>query len=87
MTQGVIAKASSSRNNLTGSGSLSDKRGRRAPTKCNDFRRYREDTPFLILRQWPDNHDSTCPAFRNTLSSAATTAYLAFSMMPIDDVT
>jgi hypothetical protein len=38
-----------------------------------------------ILRPWPDNHDSTCPVFRNTSYSAATIAYPAFWITPIDD--
>ncbi|NYE31129.1 hypothetical protein HDE78_004112 [Rhodanobacter sp. K2T2] len=71
----------------TGSGSLSDWRRGLTLTKPSDRRRYQEDAPTPILRQWQDNLDSTCPVFRNTLSSEATTVYPAFSMTPIDDVT
>jgi hypothetical protein len=71
----------------TGAGSLSDWRRGLTPTKPSDRRRYQEDAPTPILRQWPDNLDSTCPVFSNTLSSEATTVYPAFSMTPIDDVT
>lgn len=43
--------------------------------------------PTPILKQWPDNHASTCPVFRSALFRADTVTCRAFSTMKIDNVT